>query len=232
MKIVDSGYKIDLHIHSCYSRGKDGAKVAFNTIDNLNVLVQKLNENGVQICAITDHDAFNYDIYHLLKSYEMDKACSIVKVFPGIEFSVEFEGDSAPTVVHVIAIFDDTDDEKIKNISNVLNDASGKPKYDRGKAYSEEIFLTILREINIDTVLIAHQKNSISSKNPKKCDANKVGQLRFEEFIETDYFEAFEFKNRRNEVFNKAFLFSTNLEEDIRFITGSDCHDWRVYPKE
>lgn len=232
MKIVDSGYKLDLHIHSYYSHGKDGAKVAFNTIDNISVLVQKLNENGVQICAITDHDAFNYDTYHSLKSYEQDKECSIIKVFPGIEFSVEFEGDSAPTVVHVIAIFDDSDDVKIKNISNVLNDASGKPKYDRGMAYSEEIFLSILRDIKIDTILIAHQKNTISSQKTKKCDANSVGQSRFDEFIETDYFEAFEFKNRRNEVFNKAFLFRENKEEDIRFITGSDCHDWRVYPKE
>ena len=191
-----------------------------------------MNDNGVQICAITDHDAFDYDIYHTLKSYEREENCSIVKVFPGIEFSVEFEGNPKPAVVHVIAIFDDSDDEKIKNISNVLNDASGKPKYDREMAYSEETFLSILRDIKIDTVLIAHQKNTISSQKPKKSDANSVGQSRFEEFIETDYFEAFEFKNRRNEVFNKAFLFKTNMEEDIRFITGSDCHDWRVYPKE
>lgn len=27
MKIVESGYKIDLHIHSVYSRAKDKAKV-------------------------------------------------------------------------------------------------------------------------------------------------------------------------------------------------------------
>ena len=64
MKIVESGYKIDLHIHSCYSRIKDGAKVAFNTIEHIDVLVQKLHENGVQICAITDHDTFNYELYH------------------------------------------------------------------------------------------------------------------------------------------------------------------------
>ena len=80
--------------------------------------------------------------------------------------------------------------------------------------------------------MIAHQKNTITSKKPKKSDANSVGQTRFDEFVETDYFEAFEFKNRRNEVFNKSFLFSEKKEEDIRFITGSDCHDWRVYPKE
>lgn len=232
MKIVEAGYKLDLHIHSYYSHGKDRAKVAYNTIDHIDVLAQKLNENGVQICAITDHDAFDYDIYHSLKEYEQVEDCSIVKVFPGIEFSVEFAGDSAHAVVHVIAIFDDSDDEKIKNISGVLNDKSGKPKYDKNMAYSEEVFLSILRDIKIDTVLIAHQKNTISSKKPKKSDANSVGQTRFNEFVATDYFEAFEFKNRRNEVFNKAYLFTEKKEADIRFITGSDCHDWRVYPHE
>ena len=99
-------------------------------------------------------------------------------------------------------------------------------------AFSEEKFLSILREIDIDTILIAHQKNSLSSRKPKKSDAKSVGSERFEEFIETDYFEAFEFRNRRNEIFNKAFLYNNKREEDIRFITGSDCHDWRVYPKE
>lgn len=232
MKIAESGYKLDLHIHSCYSSVKDGKKVSFNTRENLNVLLQKLTENEVQLCAITDHDAFNFDIYKALKSYEKIPDFPIVKVFPGVEFSVEFQGDPSPAVIHIIAIFDDQDDAKIKRISTAINNESGKPKYDRGMAFSEETFLSILREIDIDTILIAHQKNSITSRSTKKCDANTVGHNRFEEFIETDYFEAFEFKNKRNEVFNKAFLFQSKKEEDIRFITGSDCHDWRVYPKE
>lgn len=33
-------------------------------------------------------------------------------------------------------------------------------------------------------------------------------------------------------MFNKNFLNAQDLTEDIRFITGSDCHDWRHYPKE
>lgn len=114
MKIVESGYKLDLHIHSCYSSGKDRKKVTFNTIENLNILVQKLTENDVQLCAITDHDAFNFDIYKELKVYENTLGCSIVKVFPGVEFSVEFLRDSSPAVVHVIAIFDDSNEDKIK----------------------------------------------------------------------------------------------------------------------
>ena len=70
MRIVENGYKIDLHIHSVYSRVKDAKKVSFNTIDHIGVLANKLNENGVQICAITDHDTFGFDMYKALKSYE------------------------------------------------------------------------------------------------------------------------------------------------------------------
>ena len=35
MRIVENGYKIDLHIHSVYSRVKDAKKVSFNTIDHI-----------------------------------------------------------------------------------------------------------------------------------------------------------------------------------------------------
>ena len=38
-KIVSKGIKIDLHIHSEYSKNKDGQKVAENTLNNLDVLI-------------------------------------------------------------------------------------------------------------------------------------------------------------------------------------------------
>lgn len=69
MKIVDAGYKLDLHIHSIYSKGKDKDKVNYNTLNHVGELVEKLTENGVQLCAITDHDAFGYDIYLALLKY-------------------------------------------------------------------------------------------------------------------------------------------------------------------
>lgn len=230
MKIVDNGYKIDLHIHSIYSKEKDRGKVNYNTLDHIDELVSKLNEQRVQICAITDHDAFGYDIYSALKANEGKG--TIVKVFPGIEFSVEFKGDTEDVVVHVIAIFDDSNQEKIEKISDYLTDENGKIAYDRSTAFSEGKFLEILKLIDLDTILIAHQKNTLTSSRVRKNDANSVGRDRFEEFIYTDYFEAYEFKNKKNEIFNKAFLFSNCMSEDIRFITGSDCHDWRHYPKE
>ena len=233
MKVAESGYKLDLHIHSSHSKTKDGMKVAFNTIENINVLITRLNDNNVQLCSITDHDAFGYDLYKELKKQEDLEASTIVKVFPGVEFSVEFQGDETPTVVHVIAIFDDSNDEKLARISSIITGADGKPLYDREMAFSEERFISILRDIELDTVLIAHQKESLTTKSkPRKSDANSVGERRFREFVYTEFFEAFEFKNKRNEIFHKFYLEKTGTEEDIRFITGSDCHDWRVYPKE
>lgn len=232
MKVVESGYKIDLHIHSVCSRAKDKGKVAFNTIDNIGVLAEKLNANGVQMCAITDHDAFGFDMYKALKAYENDEQCSVIKVFPGIEFTVEFIGENGPTVLHVIVVFNDEDDAKVAKIADCLVDDKGKIAYDKNGAFSEEKFLSILRSIDLDTVLIVHQKSSLTSSRPYKNDAKSVGEEKFQEFVYTDYFEAFEFKNRKNEVFNKNFLNSQDLTEDIRFITGSDCHDWQYYPKE
>lgn len=230
-KIVETGYKIDLHIHSAFSRGKDKGKVAFNTLENIDTLIEKLNENRVQICAITDHDIFDYNYYKKLKEAEKDKNLSIVKVFPGIEFSVVFRTGEEDKVVHVIAIFNDEDDDKIKSIADKLLNADKGIDYDCKMAFSEEKFLAILRSIDIDTVLIAHQKSTLSSKQPYKNDIRTLGEDKFLEFIHTEYFEAFEFKNRKNEVFNKNFMAMNQLTEDIRFITGSDCHDWREYPK-
>ena len=57
---------IDLHIHSCYSKHKDGNKVANNTLSNIDILIKKLNENSVNLCAITDHDYFDYNLYSKL----------------------------------------------------------------------------------------------------------------------------------------------------------------------
>lgn len=111
-KVVFKGIKIDLHIHSEYSKNKDGQKVAENTLNNLDVLVNGLIENEVAMCAITDHDTFNYELYAELKKEELKSNC-ICKVLPDIEFSVEFANDK---IIHIVTLFDDKDEEKVKKI--------------------------------------------------------------------------------------------------------------------
>lgn len=225
-KIVSKGLKIDLHIHSRFSSKKDGSKVSENTIENLPVLIKKLEDNDVGMCAITDHDTFNYNLYKKLKEEENKDNC-IRKVLPGIEFSVEFEQNKE---IHIVTIFDDKDDEKVKKIEEVMTRGIGKERYHDGK-YTRRDYFDVLDSIGIDFVMIAHQKKSIMSTNkPKKHDVLSLGQEVFNELVFLDYFDAFEFRSKKNEVYNKAYALQSSNTENLRFITGSDCHKWEYYP--
>lgn len=231
--IAEKGLKVDLHIHSVYSKHKDGTKVNNNTLINIETLIDKLAENEVNICAITDHDTFNYNMYKELKKAENSNN-SIKKVLPGVEFSVQFGTIADNKVIHIVTIFNDSDERKIKNIENVLKFVNDKPQYDyQDSAFTEDNYLSILKQIDIDTIMIAHQKNSLTSDGkPGKNDVLTLGKEKFNEFLFTEYFEAFEFRNKKNEIFNKKYIFKNEVEDDLRFITGSDCHDWCVYPNE
>jgi len=227
-QIAKSGLKIDLHIHSFYSAYKDGSKVSGNTIEKINCLINKLNDNEVNICSITDHDKFSYELYKKLKMAEQE-SCSIQKILPGVEFSVLFTNGQDSKVIHIVTIFNDKDESKIKNIELILNSMDNK--YDYGdSAYTEEKYLSILRAVDLDTIMIAHQKSSLESSKPRKNDANCLGVDKLNEFLFTDYFEAFEFKNKKNEIFNKIYIEKHELKDELRFVTGTDCHDWDLYP--
>ena len=198
-KIVLNSVKIDLHIHSSFSKHKDGDKVVNNTLENLDKLVYKLNENKVNMCAITDHDYFDFELYKKLK--EEEKKNNIQKVLPGFEASVYIKGDVDSKVIHIITIFDDMAEEKLKLINSLLVDSNGKPKYDAdGKeAYKEETYLDILKNIGLNVVLIAHQKNSPLSKGDmKENDVSTLGKRTFEELVFADYFDSFEFRNKKD----------------------------------
>lgn len=231
-KIVREPRKIDLHIHSCHSKHKDGGKVSDNNYKNLNTLVDKLNAKDINICAITDHDVFSYEMYCSLKEFEGKG--SIEKVLPGVEFSVHFPemtGNGAP--VHVIAIFDDSDENKVKNIEVVINSADSDdfliPNYDLKNKYSEGKFIQIIREIDLDVILIAHQKSSPTGRSFTRNDLMTLKESSMN-LLFTNYFDALEFRNRNNEIFNKSFIRDEGLVDKIDFITGTDCHSWEDYP--
>lgn len=171
-KTVTKGIKIDLHIHSEFSKGKDGKKVEENTLSNLPILVRGLVDNNVEMCAITDHDSFNYEIYSELKKEEQKANC-ISKVLPGIEFSVEFiEGK----VIHIVTIFDDKDEEKVKRIEEIMLRGKGTSCYKKAiGAYKRQDYFEILSEIDVDFIMIAHQKKTLTSQH--KPHANDVMSL-------------------------------------------------------
>jgi len=232
--IAETGLKCDFHIHSCHSAHKEtNGLTDNNTIENVSKLVNKLNDNQIEMCAITDHDVFSYDMYTALKKYE--NTGFLKKVFPGVEFSVALKNEEGKDVpVHIIALFDDSGSKSAKVIEEVLGDGiSGKlPKYDalKHEYYSQNQLINLLDKIGMDAVFIAHQKKTITStQKPAKNDIYAVGEKEFNAYLFSEYFQALEFHDKKNELFN------TKVQNDLKgdlltFITGSDCHDWDCYP--
>ena len=227
-KIVDEALKIDLHIHSVYSSNKDGDKVKSNTESNLNILVNKLNTYGIGMCAITDHDTFSYSMYRALKEYE-DENGTLKKVLPGIEFAVNFDGSK---IIHIVTVFNDIDDEKIRNLGEIFENGNGKKFFDKkSNSFSRENYFALLKEIDIDFIMIAHQKKTPTSmQKAQKADVMSLGKETFNELLFMEYFDAYEFRNRDNEVHNKRYAIEADAVDQLKFITGSDCHNWNYYP--
>lgn len=231
MNIVENGVKVDFHIHSIASKHKEeSGKVENSTIDKLDILIENLNDRQINMCSISDHDNFDINIYKALKKQE--NKGSIKKVLPAVEFSVKYDSK----VIHIITIFEDNDDNKLENINKLIFDNKKNiPLYDQEMSFSEEKFLEILKKIDLNVVMIAHQKESLTSNKIRNNDVMSLGKEKFNELVFIDYFESFEFKNKRNEIFNKYYIENNqeNLNsEDLRFITGSDCHKWSEYPLE
>lgn len=232
-KIIETGNKVDFHIHSIASKHKESDDcVDLSTLDNIDLLIEKLNQREINMCSISDHDNFDFNIYNRLKQEE--NKGSIKKVFPAVEFSVTYD----KKVLHIITIFDDKDEGKIKKIQNEIFDTkNNKPFYDDIglNSFSENKYLNILKNIDLNVVMIAHQKETLSSKETRNHDVMTLGKEKFDELVFLDYFESFEFKRKRNEIFNKNYI-EKNKEKykdiTLRFVTGSDCHDWSKYPKE
>lgn len=228
-RIVQRPVKIDFHIHSAASAHKDGQKVNGGTVENIDVLFGKLEENEVNMAAITDHDCFDYSIYDALRKKVSD-ARFLQRVLPGVEFTVSFKTDEGSKPIHIVTLFDDGDEEAVKRIGSAIHFKDGKPDYDDGNAFTEDTYWGIIRDIGLDIVAIAHQKTSPGSGRARNNDANIVGEALYNEFLFVEYFEAYEYKNRRNELFNRSYAYSHDQQERLRFITGSDCHVWSAYP--
>ncbi len=95
-KIVTSPVRVDFHIHSAASvRTRDAGNEALArcTSDKIDTLVEKLGNPklSINMCAITDHDCFDVEMYRALKSKEGHG--TLKKVLPGVEFTVALPDD-------------------------------------------------------------------------------------------------------------------------------------------
>lgn len=229
-RIVTKPSRIDLHIHSAASvvtKDKGKKELSDCDKDHVNVLLRGLEAHGINMCAITDHDCFDKDLYFALKEREGDGCLN--KVLPGIEFSVSIRADGEkPTVVHIVAIFDDRHPDLIDGIAEVVCDENGNPRYDdlNNGAFTEDGFAKVLRDIGLNAVLIGHEK---SAGQEAKRDVSSLGANCASEVILTEFVDAVEIRNKRRELDIKR-LIETYPKDAVPFVVGSDCHDWVTYP--
>ena len=221
--IVNRLLKVDFHIHSCHSSSKDGDKVKGGTKENLHILISKLKEKRIDMCAITDHNCFSYDMYCALKKYEENG--TLLKVLPGVEFDLYTTREQKD--IHVVVLFDDENEKKVGEIEELISN-----KMQNSNSITEGNLRDLLCEINLNCITIVHQKTAPSSNSQNKSNNRDLGSLgkdRFDEVICADYFDAVEFKSYKTE----GFLIGHQNERNVNFkyLCGSDCHVWECYPR-
>lgn len=219
---MDIYTKLDLHIHSKKSlENKDGEppELINNSLERIDVLMEKLRDNQINMAAITDHNTFDCEFYKALKLKEDD--LTVKKILPGIEFDVIF--NEVP--VHVVSIFDDGDISKISKIDSYLDNSKDR--------YSLAEFSNVLSKIGLDVLLIAHQKCDYSdSTRQVPTSFSSAGIEMFYQYIGCEYFDALEIQTTKVEgILKSRFYDDAQIKKDIPpLIIGSDCHDWDVYP--
>ena len=221
--MINEIIKIDLHIHSAASAYKDDSIVKESTVEKVETLLSKLEENEISLFSITDHNRFDYNLYKTIKNkIKESDYCYVKNNLPGIEFDVCF--DDIKPKCHVIAIFDDSDEAKLSVIEEKMFDVK---RLEKGEVYSLDSFEKVLKNIGLRTILIVHQRQSLDNVKAGH-DSLSSGVDDPYTVISCGYIDVLEYNKPSVEGMVKAALRENNL--NIPLITGSDCHDWNSYP--
>lgn len=217
--------KFDLHIHSIASKYKEIDGIVDNsTIDNTEVLLNKLDINEVGLFSITDHNRFNVELYNKLDSeIKTGKYENVKGIVAGVEFDVQIDSDMGKC--HIITIFDAKNKEdNYKKIKECIDENKLEKKEDY---YTRDKFESILKKIGLDVILIACQRNSLD-KHDGKHNSLSESTKDSESLIMTGYINALEFQRPNVEGILKNNL--RDIPVNLGLVMGSDCHDWNEYP--
>lgn len=228
--MLNHNIKIDLHIHSKASAYKEAdGYINDSSIENINVLLSKLQDNRVNLISITDHNGFDYILYKKIKELINKEPYTIIKNnLPGVEFDVKLEENSR-TACHIICIFDDNDDEKVSKIQSKIEEV--KKLENKDDFYTLDEFENILYKVGISVLLIAHQKSDLDIKDFSQNHhslSEAVENPR--EWIKTGFINALEYQKPRVQGMIKNNL--KEMKSKFATITGSDCHVWSAYPNK
>ena len=227
--MLNSVIKIDLHIHSSESEYKepeyqDGLSIVANSkLENIDVLLEKLVEHQIKMFSITDHNRFNAALYRRLSQKLSEDKYQDMGLLYGIEFDVCLEENKKP--VHIITIFDVVDETDCSKIETLMDQ---NKLVSKEQSYPKDQFEKILRDIGLNTILIVHQRTSLDNQEGNHNSLSEGSSDPYK-IIKVGYISALEYQKPNVEGIIKNNLSEVNVS--IALITGSDCHDWSVYPK-
>lgn len=225
--MLNSNIKIDLHIHSQASQYKETKGYMDNSnVENINILLEKLQMNKINMFSFTDHNRFDYNLYKkAVEIIENGSYSEIKKVLPGVEFDVELEEGKGSC--HIICIFEDKEQERLEQIEQYINEVRLLQK--ENEFYTLEEFERIIYKIGLSTIFIAHQKTGLDKKN---YDTHSLSECveKPEQWIKTGFINALEYKKPRVQGMIKKNLH--DFKAKFATITGSDCHVWSEYPNK
>ena len=228
--MLNENIRIDLHIHSAASEYKEEENyVSESNVENVDVLLEKLQENNINMFAITDHNNFDFALYKKLKE-KINKPPydNIKNVLPGVEFDVQLE-ESSSVACHIVTIFNDLEIEKVEHIQAKIEGV--KKLSNQSEFYTLEEFEKILKAIGINVLLIAHQKSGFEVSNSGKMHHSLSEAVKNPiEWLKVGYINALEYQKPKVQGILKNNL--KDFKMKFSTITGSDCHVWEAYPKK
>lgn len=239
-EMLNRDIRVDLHIHSKASEYKESPDstgssiVAESDIDHLDVLFEKLraSQNSINMISITDHNRFDPDIYEEInKRIANGNSGTVESVLAGVEFDVLFQ-EGKPHA-HVITIFDVGDwsknsDDCRKNYKKIQDEIDGDKLTGVNDKYSLDRFESILKNIGLNVILIAHQHQGLTNQNEKKRTLSSATDDAID-YVKFGYIDALEYTKSRVQ----GMILSDLVDLDVKAstIVGSDCHTWETYPK-
>ena len=218
--------KFDLHIHSSESAYKENSDIVkYSDINHIDTLLDKLNESGVALFSITDHNRFNVPLYEALDQRMMSGSHPNVKgLLAGVEFDVCMEDGKSKC--HIITIFNaqNNPDNYKKIYQAIEGDKLTKPE----EYYDKNRFESIIKRVNLDVILIASQRESLDRKQSTHNSLSGSINSPYE-VIEAGYISALEFQKTSVEGILLDNL--KRMDLSVALFAGSDCHEWEAYPK-
>lgn len=193
--------KIDLHLHTQKCKKGDGA----SRVIEVEKFIEKIQENNVGLCAITNHNKFDINEYKSI----LNKSINFI-IFPGIELDVKFDKDK---IRHIILVCSPDYADDFKDIFSKDDNRD----YDDYKLEYKDLILNIKKFRKDKILIIPHfldkdkdRSISIEEKNLLKEDL-------------TEYTVILEPKLKTMGIIN--------AHNEISLI-GSDVKDWAKYSED